>query len=82
MRINKRLIARNEKASPGTRRRIYDTYVNAKVRERYSAAEETALVRKKLAGLEGADEEFAAYSEYVEECKATARAELGMEVGE
>ncbi len=82
MKIRKRLAAMNEGAVPGSRRKAYNTYVNAKVRERYSAAEETALVRKKLAGISGADEEFAEYSDYVEQCKATARTELGMEVGE
>ena len=82
MRIHKRLAARNEQVSLGSRRRLYDSYVSTKVRERYSAAEETAILRKKLAGLPGADEEFTAFNEYVEACKATARAELGMEVGE
>ena len=82
MNINKRLAAKNEQMVPGTRRKAYDAYVNAKVRERYSAAEETAILRKKLAGIPGADEEFAAFNSYVENCKIEARADLGMETGE
>ena len=73
----KRLIAKNEEAVPGSRARVYAALVNQKIRARYSQSAENAILRKAIAGVDRT--EFEAYNAFAEECKAAARAELGME---
>lgn len=46
------------------------------IRERYSADDETAILRKRLAGLDV--EEFGEYNYYCEQCKQRAKQELGI----
>lgn len=56
-----------------------DTYpmlVEDKIRKRYSLSNELAILRQR----DTKPDEYAAYNEYVESCKAAAKAELGMEV--
>lgn len=56
--------------------KLHDTYVIKLIRQKYSQNEENAILRKKLAGIDTKDE-FTAYNEYVEECKAKVKKELG-----
>jgi hypothetical protein len=78
--MDKDLIAMNEAAEPGSREALYATLVNKRIRKKYPQSAVEALMRKAIADLPGAREEFAAFNAYVEACKAEARAELGMEV--
>ena len=59
----------------GTQARLYPEYVSALIRERYSINAELAILRQR----DEKPAEFAAYNEYCEQCKAKARAELGIE---
>lgn len=52
-------------------RKQYENRVVALIREKYSANEENAILRKKLAGIDNG--EFAVYNAYVEECKVKAK---------
>lgn len=79
MDIYKELAAKNEEAVIGSRNRLYCNLVNRKIRARYSQSAENALLRKVIAGVAGAQEEFAAYNAFAEQCKAEAKAELGIE---
>ena len=56
----------------GTLEEEYGALVTRKIRTRYSLSEELATLRKK----ERAPAAFAAYDEFVEECKRMARAEI------
>ena len=55
--------------------RIYADEVNRRIRRRYSQGDELAILRQR----DEKPEEFAAYHDYAEQCKAEARAILGME---
>lgn len=57
----------------GTTEKVYGDLVNKKIRRRYSISEELAMLRQK----DEKPEEFALYNDYVEGCKAEAKAELG-----
>lgn len=54
----------------------YSLLVVQYIRERYSADDETAILRKKLAGMDS--NEFYEYHAFCEQCKAKARQELGV----
>lgn len=54
----------------------YPQLVVQYIRERYSADDETALLRKRLAGLDV--NEFSEYNYYCEQCKTRAKQELGI----
>ena len=73
--INKRLIAKNEAAVPGSRAKMYAALVNQKIRSRYKQDEVEAIMRK---AINGDRTEFDAYNAFAEQCKAEARTELGM----
>lgn len=68
--IEKRLIRLN-----GIQGEEYATLVEAQIRKRYSISAELAILRQR----DAKPEEFKAYNDYVESCKATIRSELGME---
>lgn len=53
----------------------YDELVNQKIRARYSLSAELAILRQR----DTKSEEFAEYYAYCEQCKAEAKAELGIE---
>lgn len=57
-----------------TIRADYIALVDNKIRKRYSISSELAILRQR----DSKPEEFAEYDAYVEECKATAKAELGI----
>ncbi len=52
----------------------YEQRVEQLIRARYSLSAELAILRQR----DSKPEEFAAYNAYAEQCKATAKAELGM----
>lgn len=54
----------------------YETLVDFLVKLNYSASEENALLRKKIANLDNSHE-FDIYNAYVEECKTLAKELLG-----
>ena len=58
----------------GTEKSDYAGYVERLIRDRYSVSAELAILRQR----DSKPEEFAEYNAYVEECKATAKAELGI----
>lgn len=58
----------------GVAKHIYPTLVTRLIRKRYTLSDEMAILRQR----DSKPEEFAKYNAYVEECKATAKAELGI----
>lgn len=70
----KRLAHKNEAAAPGGLRQMYADLVNEKIRARYGLSEELSILRQR----DTKPDEFAAYNEFVERCKAEAKAELGI----
>ena len=73
--MNKRLIAKNESAVPGSRAKMYAALVNQKIRARYKQDEVEAIMRK---AINGDRAEFDVYNAFAEQCKAEARKELGI----
>lgn len=72
--LSKRLIAKNREADPAWyEKHLADTIVK-KIRRRYNLNQELAIQRKR----DTEPQEFAEYYEYVESCKAEAKAELGI----
>ena len=67
--IEKRLSRLN-----GTVENDYTEYVDRLIRRKYSVSAELAILRQR----DTKPEEFAEYNAYAEECKAKARAELGI----
>ena len=65
--IEKRLIRLN-----GTQAEEYASLVEAQIRKRYSVSAELAILRQR----DTKPEEFKAYNDYVEACKAAVKAEL------
>ena len=59
----------------GTAARLYPKLVSELIRRKYDTEDELAILRQK----DEKPDEFAAYYAYAEECKAEARAELGLE---
>lgn len=56
----------------GTKTALYGQEVNRLIRERYTIAEELAILRQR----DEKPEEFAAYNTFAEECKARAKLEI------
>lgn len=69
MKIIRKLAEKN-----GTLTKRYGELVNNRIRERYSISEELAILRQR----DTKPEEFAEFNAYVEQCKAAAKAELGI----
>ena len=61
----------------GTQEKLYPDLVSEYIRRRYSVNAELAILRQR----EEKPLEFAAYNAYAEQCKADAKAILGMEDG-
>ena len=55
--------------------RLYSRIVSEKIRAKYSLDAELAILRQR----DEKPEEFAEYNAYAEQCKAEAKAELGIE---
>lgn len=76
MKIFKRLSLRNREADPASFEALYEAVVVRKIRARYTANAENAILRKALAGNRT---EFEAFNVYVEQCKTEAKTELGIQ---
>lgn len=61
-----KLLKKNKEKEPATYDTIYGSLVEKKIRLRYSLSSELAILRQR----DSKPEEFAAYNEYVEQCKA------------
>lgn len=72
MHINVRLAKKNREADPKAWNALYENLIVEKIRERYSINEELAILRQR----DEKPEEFAEYHDFVEKCKAAAKAEL------
>ena len=75
MHINVKLARKIRESEPKSFDNLYENLIVEKIRKRYSVNEELAILRQR----DEKPEEFAEYYSYVEECKAAAKAELGVE---
>ena len=66
------LAKKNREVDPASWDRLYQNLIIRKIRKRYSVNQELAVLRQR----DTKPEEFAAYHEYVELCKAEVKAEL------
>lgn len=67
-----KLKIKNAKAK-GTLQELYESEVNKLIRQRYSLNSELAILRQR----DTKPDEFKAYNDYVEQCKAKIKALLG-----
>lgn len=74
MDILKRLAMRNRVADPVGSQKSLNRLISQKIRARYDVDQELAIQRQR----DTKPQEFAEYYEYVESCKAEAKAELGI----
>lgn len=72
--MQKKLLAKNEEAVPGTRAKVYSKLVVSKVRAILSIDDEFAILRQR----DTKPGEFNAYNALIEQCKAEARDEIGI----
>lgn len=70
----KKLLAANDAAVPGTRAKVYSKLVVSKIRAILSIDDEFAILRQR----DTKPEEFNAYNALIEQCKAEAREEVGI----
>ncbi len=71
----KKLILKNKEAEPKIFNKHYEREIEKRIRLRYSLSAELAIQRKRYTK----PDEFNAYNEYVEECIAEVKAEMGIE---
>jgi hypothetical protein len=69
-----KLAKKNREANPASWEELYENIVIRKIRKKYSVNQELAILRQR----DTKPEEFAAYNEYVEQCKADVKAEMGV----
>ena len=67
-----KLAKKNKEADAKSWTDLYESLIVKKIRARYSVNQELAILRQQTTK----PEEFAAYNEYVEQCKAEAKEEL------
>ena len=67
-----KLLNKNKEAEPKTYDAVYGSLVEKKIRKCYSLSAELAILRQR----DTKPEEFAAYNEYVEQCKAEIKATM------
>lgn len=72
--VNRKITDRIRVEDPDAFERLYSNLVVGKIRCRYTLNEELAILRQR----DEKPDEFAEYHAYVEECKAEAKAELGI----
>lgn len=70
--VNVRLAKKIREVDPKAFKRLYENLIVKKIRARYSINEELAILRQR----DEKPAEFAEYHDYVEVCKAEAKAEL------
>lgn len=69
-----KLAKKNREVNPASWEELYENLIIRKIRKRYSVNQELAILRQR----DTKPIEFAAYNEYVEQCKAEVKAELGV----
>lgn len=69
-----RLARKNKEADAKSWDELYESMIIRKIRQRYSVNQELAILRQR----DSKPEEFTAYNEYVERCKAEVKQELGI----
>ncbi|MBR5845500.1 MAG: hypothetical protein IKY65_04495 [Rikenellaceae bacterium] len=69
-----KLAQKNLEEDPGAISQLYEAIVISKIRKQYTVNQELAILRQK----DSKPEEFAEYDDFVEQCKAEAKAELGI----
>lgn len=74
MNILQRLSMRNRVADPDAMAKVQKAMIVRKIRERYDQDDENAILRQR----DTKPDEFAAYNEYVEQCKTAVKEELGI----
>lgn len=70
-----KLAKKNREVNPASWEELYENLIIRKIRKRYSVNQELAILRQR----DTKPEEFAAYNEYVENCKADVKAEMGID---
>ena len=68
------LAKKNREVNPESWEQLYESLIIRKIRKRYTVNQELAILRQR----DAKPEEFAAYNEYVERCKAEVKEELGI----
>lgn len=63
--MNVRLARKNKEVNPKSFEKLYENMVIRKIRKRYTVNQELAILRQR----DSKPDEFAAYNEYVEQCK-------------
>lgn len=71
----KDLLNRNKAREPKTFEAVYADEITKRIRLRYSISDELAILRQRDTKVE----EFNAYNEYAEQCKADVKADLGID---
>ena len=66
------LLKKNKEREPSTYDAVYGSLIEKKIRKCYSLSAELAILRQR----DSKPEEFAAYNEYVEQCKKEVKEEL------
>ena len=69
-----KLLKKNKTAEPKAFEAVYANEIEKRIRSRYSLSAELAILRQR----DTKPEEFNAYNEYVERCKAEVKADLGL----
>ena len=72
MTIFTQLVNKNKQESQEEWQRAYETFIETKIRKKYSIGQELAIQRKR----DVEPEEFAIYNAYVEKCKEEVKAEF------
>lgn len=68
-----KLLNKNKSTNPATYDAVYGSLIEKEIRKKYSLSAELAILRQR----DTKPEEFAAYNEYVEACKAAVKEKLG-----
>ena len=71
----KDLLNRNKAREPKTFEAVYADEITKRIRLRYSISDELAILRQRDTKVE----DFNAYNEYAEQCKADVKADLGID---
>lgn len=68
------LAKKNRETNPESWERLYESSIIRKIRLKYTVNQELAILRQRDIKLK----EFAEYNEYVEQCKAEVKKEMGI----
>ena len=72
--VNIKIANKIKETDPKAWTNLYESLIVQKIRQRYSVNEELAILRQR----DEKPDEFKEYHDYVEVCKAEAKAELGI----